>query len=182
MATETTKFDGIVRPLIREDIPSIKPILETWVRNPQTGEILTEEVINDLISMADSLNKKGDKEYFVAQTTQGKIIGTMGLSHPKLEIKPFATTPKPVELINAYVDINFRGGKGVGSALVSKLAERAATGGFTEILLDSGPRYRVTGWGFWDKQPGFQRIGIAKELYGLEGDAPVWQRILAQID
>lgn len=178
MTTESKKFEGIVRPLSRGDIPHLKPILETWIRNMTTHEILIYEVQEDSASLRASFKGGNSREYFVAQTPQGKVVGMMGLSTPKEPLYPFVTTATPVELVNAYVDRNYRAGQGVGSALVNKLVERAVFRGFTEILLDSGPRYRHTGWGFWDKQPGFRKVGIAKDLYGQGFDAPVWQRLL----
>lgn len=172
------EFDGIVRPLIREDLAPLKPILETWVRDPKSGEILSREVMDDLLSMSDSLNGRNSMEYLVAQNLSGRVIGMMGLSDPKDVLIQFATTSNPLELVNAYIDKNHRAGQGVGTALVNRLIEKAIEKGSIELLLDSGPRYKETGWGFWDKQPGFRRVGIAEGLYGPGNDAPVWQKLL----
>ena len=176
---EQGKFNGIVRTLQREDIPQLKPILETWIRNMITHEILSEEVEKDSAFLEGSLDGSNGRQYLVAQTHEGKLVGVIGLSPLKEPLKQFATTERPIELVNAYVDRNYRGGQGVGTALVKALRERAEKQGFTEVLLDSGPRYRVTGWGFWDKQSGFRRVGVAKDLYGPRNDAPVWQRLLS---
>lgn len=175
---EQGKFNGIVRTLQREDMPQLKPILESWIRNMLTHEIIPEEVGKDLAFLEGSLDGSNGRQYLVAKTHKGKLVGVIGLSPVKEPLRQFASTEKPIELVNAYVDRNYRGGQGVGTALVRGLRERAAEQGFTEILLDSGPRYRFTGWGFWDKQPGFRRVGVAKDLYGLGNDAPVWQRLL----
>lgn len=175
---EQGKFNGIVRTLQREDILQLKPILETWIRNMATHEIISEEVEEDLAFLEGSLDGSNGRQYLVAQTHEGKLVGVIGLSPLKEPLRQFATTERPVELVNAYVDRNYRKGQGVGTALVRALRERAKEHGFTEILLDSGPRYRLTGWGFWDKQPGFRRVGVARDLYGTGNDAPVWQRLL----
>lgn len=175
---ETGRFNGTVRPLQREDILQLKPILETWLKDSTTGEILPDEVAEDIEYMSRSLEGRNQREYLVAETAEGKVVGMIGLSPLKQALQEFVKTERPIELVNAYVDKDYREGRGVGSALVNKLTERAKEKGFTEILLDSGPRYEHTAWGFYDKQPGFQRVGIAKDLYGPGGDAPVWQRLL----
>lgn len=75
-------------------------------------------------------------------------------------------------------DLQFlRGGNGIGTALVQALEETARQKGFTEVVLNSGPRYENTGWGFYDKLPGFRRAGVAVQFYGEGGDAPVWHKI-----
>jgi ribosomal protein S18 acetylase RimI-like enzyme len=160
-------------------MPQLKPILETWIRNVVTHQILSEEVEEDLAFLKGSLNGSNGRQYLVAQTHEGKLVGVIGLSPVKQPLKQFAATEKPIELVNAYVDRNYRAGQGVGTALVGALRERAEKQGFKEVLLDSGPRYRFTGWGFWDKQPGFRRVGVAKNLYGPGNDALVWQRLLS---
>ena len=88
----------------------------------------------------------------MAQIPVGRVIGMMGLSNPKDVLIQFATTSSPIELVNAYVDRNYRAGQGVGTALVNRLIERVLEKGSTELLLDSGPRYKETGWGFWRTQ------------------------------
>lgn len=178
MIIEARKFNGIVRPLNGEDLSHLQPILETWVRNMVTREIIVDEVKEDLTSLRESLGGKNGREYLVAQTSSNEVVGMMGLSVLKEPLWSFATTASPVELVNAYVHKDHRAGRGVGSSLVQYLVERATDRGFTEILLDSGLRYRNTGWGFWDRQPGFRRIGLAKRLYDPRWDTPVWQKLL----
>ena len=67
---------------------------------------------------------------------------------------------------------------GVGSALVARLEDEARWRGYTEIVFNSGPRYKDTAWGFYDKLPGYSRVGVAEKLYGEGGDAPVWSKVL----
>lgn len=139
---------------------------------------LPAEVLDDLSSMANSLNGINDREYFVAETAGGRVVGMIGLSPLKQPLHEFSQTEKPIELVNTYVDKDYRAGMGVGSALVNRLVERATEKGFTEVLLDSGPRYEHTAWGFYDRLPGFQRVGLVEGLYGPGGNAPVWQKLL----
>lgn len=169
------KFNGIVRPLKREDLPYLRRILEMWVR--WQGELLPEEVEDDMNQLRESL-KGGNSRYLVAETLDGRVVGMMGLvPEPKPEVKQHATTERPVELVRAYVDQDFRGGQGVGTALIRGIEKLAKSQGATEILLDSGPRYKESGHGFYDKQ-GYQRIGVNKDFYGEGGDAVVWQKLL----
>jgi ribosomal protein S18 acetylase RimI-like enzyme len=103
----------------------------------------------------------------------------MGLSPLKIALAKFSRTDKPIEIVNAYVHRDYREGQGIGTTLVNALTQRAISRGNTEMLLDSGPRYKNTGWGFWDRQPGFERVGLAKNLYGRGLDAPVWRKSLS---
>jgi hypothetical protein len=112
---EQGKFSGIVRMLQKEDVPKLKPILETWIRNMVTHEILSEEVEKDLAFLEGSLDDSNGRQYLVAQTHEGKLVGVIGLSPLKEPLMQFATTEKPIELVNAYVDRNYRGGQGVGT-------------------------------------------------------------------
>jgi ribosomal protein S18 acetylase RimI-like enzyme len=177
VAKERAPFQGIVRPLKDEDLEAIRPILETWVRDSGTGQILPEEVEEDLEFMRKSVRSENPRSYLVAEDTDGTAIGIVGFMPPSDRMKEFAITPNPAELINAYVAKESRAGRGVGSALVRGLEMTAKTKGHTEIVLNSGPRYQKTAWGFYDQLPGFQRVGIAEKLYG-DRNAPVWRKIL----
>lgn len=175
---ETRLFSGRIRTLSDGDIPSLRPILATWVKDRTTGQPLPEEVEEDLQVMQESIGGNNGRTYFVAEDLDGSVIGVIGFKIPDPRMLPFTESLKPAELVNAYVSQDRRAGKGVGRALVSKLEEEAKTKGFTEIVLNSGPRYKDTGWGFYDKLEGYQRVGIAKGYYGEGGDAPVWRKTL----
>lgn len=175
---EEEKFSGVVRLLCEEDLHPLKPILESWVRHRDTGVPIPEEVESDLQVMRDSLHQ-GIPIYLVAEAANGQVIGVIGLTFPSERMKEFTTTSAPIELINAYVASDWRGGKGVGTALVRALEEEARQRGCTEVILNSGPRYKETGWGFYDRLPGYSRVGIAERMYGEGGDALVWRKYLA---
>lgn len=75
-------FDGIVRTLQEQDLPSIRPILETWIRNMDTREIIHGEVEETFQSMKESISGNTDRTYFVAQTNEGQVIGIVGIKPP----------------------------------------------------------------------------------------------------
>jgi len=175
---ERKQFDVSIRLIKEGDIESLKPILETWIVDRDTGRPLPEEVEEDLQKMKDSARDKNDHTYLVAETIEGEVIGVIGFRNPDERMRPFTQTPNPTELVTAYVAKEHRGGKGLGRALVAKLEDEARKKGHSEIVLNSGPRYKYTGWGFYDRLEGYQRVGIAKNYYGEGGDAPVWRREL----
>jgi GNAT superfamily N-acetyltransferase len=167
-------FTGIVRLIREEDIPQLQPILETWIRDSDTHEPLPDEIASLMEAMRLSISGKNDRIYMVAENTDKQIAGVMGFKNPDETMRSFAKTHNPAELINAYVAQ--RGG-GVGSALIRGIEAEAGMRGYTEIILNSGPRYKDTGWGFYDRQPEYKRVGVAKQMYKT-GDAPVWSKIL----
>ena len=104
----------------------------------------------------------------------------MGVRPPDERMLPFAQTDNPLELVNAYVSRKRRK-QGVGTALIKKLEEFALAQGATEIFLNSGPRYRKSGWEFYDKV-GYKRVALAEGYYQDEEgsyDAPVWSKVLS---
>lgn len=175
---ERPSFDGKVRALRVEDLGKLRPILATWVKDRETGESLPDEVEKDLLVMKNSVEGKNDRTYLVAETKEGEVIGVIGFKTPDSRMVPFTKTSRPAELVNAYVSSEHRKGSGVGRALVAKLEEEATKKGHTEIVLNSGPRYKETGWGFYDRLEGYQRVGVAEKYYGEGGDAPVWRKVL----
>lgn len=172
---ESEKFTGAVRPLKEEDISTLREVSEYWLRD--SGVIAIDEVEGDMATLRESLNQGSAKHMFVAQTREGRVIGMMGLSEvPKQVILQFAQTDNPCELIVAYIHPDFAGGKGVGTALINAAQDLARSKGKKEILLESGPRHTYTGYPFYDKQPGFKRVGVIKDYYGEGADTVVWQK------
>ena len=171
------RFQGTVRPLAVSDLSQLKPILETWIRFPtQTGTLLTEEVEETLEEMKTSAEGGNDKKYFVAENPAGHVVGVLGYQPLRAEMLPFSATDRPLEVINAYADIDHRKGKGVGKALLQRIEDEIRNGGHEEFLLNSGPRYRETGWPFWTKMLGAP-VGTMKDFYGPGNDAPVWRKV-----
>ncbi len=175
-AREKSKVDVDVRTVDRIDLPSLKRILEMWVR--WQGKIIPEEVEEDLAHVRESLDRYDKEQYVVAEDATRRVVGMMGLAfEPKPEVKQHARTEKPMELVRAYVDKDFRGGKGVGRALISRIEALARSRRATEILLDSGPRYKYSGHGFYDRM-GYTRVAVNNDFYGPDGDAQVWSKVL----
>lgn len=171
------KFKGDIRNLEERDLIGIQLILEHWVVDSDTGKPLPNEVDEDISLMRESIKVDTERHYFVA-VQEAEIIGVIGFKKPDERLLQFAKTSNPAELVNAYVSPKYRKGKGVGKALVACLEAEVEKRGYSEILINSGPRYKDTGWGFYDKLPGYNRVGISEEHYGKNGDAPVWQKIL----
>ena len=176
--SKEVRFQGNVRPLDMKDLPHLRPILETWIRFPtQTGILLMEEVEETLEEMKKSAEGANDKNYFVAESPTGKILGVLGYQPLREEMRPLATTDNPVEVINAYVDVDHREGKGVGKTLLGRIESEVKDKGYKEFLLNSGPRYEKTGWPFWTKMLGTP-VGELKDFYGPGFTAPVWRKVL----
>jgi len=171
-------FHGEIRPPLESDLAALRPILESWIRDRKTKELLSHEVENVLEAVRRSLTDESSQtRYLIAEEDQ-KILGMIGI-RPLLDerIKFYAKTKNPAEGINAYVDSSNRAGRGVGRALGVKLEEFARTLGYEEIILNSGPRYKETAWGFYNKLLG-EPVGVIKNMYGEGGDAPVWRKVL----
>lgn len=168
--------DYFVRRLKDEDIPGLKKISEYWLRDDSV--IATDEVKGDMATLRKSLDANSGKTIFVAQTQDGETIGMMGLSEkPKEPLIPFAKTDDPSELIVAYVHPDHTG-RGVGTALITAVQNLAIRLGKKEILLESGPRHKKTGYPFYDQQPGFERVGVISDFYGAGQDTVVWRKTL----
>ncbi len=171
------RFGGTIRLAREGDGASLRSILETWIRDPDTKQVIDDEIEEVLEAVKQSAKNQGEATYFVAETLQGEVIGMMGFRPPEEKMKPYVTTSKPAELISAYVAQNHRGGRGVGHALVNTVRQRAKEKGYTEIILNSGPRYKFSGWPIWMRLFG-KPVAVAKEYYGEGGDAPIWREIL----
>lgn len=170
-------FQGTVRPLEETDLAPLRPILETWIRFPViTGELIEEEVEEVLTDMKKALEGQGGKKFLVAALSDGTISGVMGYQKLRDEMREFAQTDRPAEIINANVHDAHRG-TGVGSALVKGIEAAAKGEGYKELLLNSGPRYKDTAWEFYNKRFG-QPVGVLTDFYGPGFSAPVWRKPL----
>lgn len=159
------------------DAELLRPVLESAVRNPITREIVYEDV-EDILASVPRSDEDMDRKYTIVAWSleTPKALGMMSLMMPDTVMRAFAQTPHPIELTNAYVLDDVRGG-GLGRTLVQHLEDRAIDQGHTEIVLNSGPRFRFSGWPFWQKMYG-EPVGVAKDYYGPRFDAPVWRKML----
>ena len=97
----------------------------------------------------------------------------MGFQRPDKNVIKFVTSPgQSIEIIGAFVSKHERG-KGVGKSLFSAIESEAKNLDYKEIVIWSGPRYKETGWQFYDNLLGLERVGFV----GSE-EFPVWKKIL----
>jgi RimJ/RimL family protein N-acetyltransferase len=165
-----------IRNARMSDLEPLRPILEHWIRDRNTGSLLQEEVKGVTAAIEASIQGKNGRTYVIAEDSNDKVVGVMGMANPDEDMQPYITTAKPVELMNAYVDPVVRG-SGVGKKLAAELEVKARLAGYKELIINSGPRYRDTGWFFWSSLYG-EPVAVQEDLYGLGGDAPVWRKSL----
>ncbi len=182
ITTETTELvrGATTRPVQEADIPRLREIMSLSVIDSQTGLPIPKEIeqITELINA--SIAGTSERVYEVAVTADGKILGMMGLDRPSDEMIDHCTkAPEQCgELVNAFVDPTERG-NGAGRALVRSLESIARSKGISQIILNSGPRYRDTGWAFWEKMYGAP-VDVRENHYGEGLDAPVWRADISQ--
>lgn len=181
---EKRRFSGRTRQMLMSDLQDVRIILEDAVLlSHDPPETQPGKVARYIDGIVESLEKRSDSLYFVAETADGAVVGMVGMRKPTQEMHKFTTTDKALELINMYVLSGYRGGQGVGTALVEEFERVAIARGFTEVVLNSGPSFAETAWGFYDRRPGYNRVGIAEAYYGYDEqgtplDAPVWRKQL----
>lgn len=162
-----------VREVSLGDVEALRPIFEEWVRSPANGEVIMDEVDEDL-ALVGSIARGGQpgKMYYVA-TLGEEVLGGMGFkTDPHERVAAYARTGRAVEIMNAYISSKARN-SGVGSALLRRIEEEARAMGFLEVLVNSGPRYAESGWGFYDKVLG-DKLGFIANFYGEGFHAAVW--------
>lgn len=168
-----------IRTAKSEDIDALRPTFEKWIRDRHTGEVLAEEVAELEEEIRSSIEGSGQREYFIAEDGEGKPVGIMGMQSPPCSaLMHFTFSDRPIETINAYVAESERSG-GTGRALAKHIEDLAIQQGYTELLVNSGPRYKDTGWPFWTKLYG-EPAGTAIGFYGPGGDALVWRKSLTE--
>ena len=161
-----------------EHLTTLRSVLETAIRSPVDGTIYHDEIDEVLASVEASIRGESDRQYLVAVAAGRGTVGLMGIC-PLLVNNPmydFARTSKPAELINAYTDTSVRR-LGVGSALLAGIETLAREAKYRELILNSGPRFRETGWPFWHDKFG-PEVGGLLNRYGRGNHAPVWHKLL----
>ena len=167
-----------VRELRPEDLGAVEDIARQWVRFPaETGPVIEEEVQEMLNLMHESIEHQNERNYFVCTDAHGKTVGFVCMAPLDKAMQQFVVTARPIELKNLYVDKQKTKGKGVGSTLYGFAKQWARDQQYTEVLLNSGPRYQDSGWPFYKKVIG-DPVGVLKDFYGGGNDAPVWREDL----
>lgn len=103
----------------------------------------------------------------------------MGLQVPGETMRAFASSANPAEIINAYVSASQRG-RGIGSALLRGMEQTAKDEGYSELIVNSGPRYQLSGWPFWQRMYG-EPVALAEDYYGPRFHAAVWRKSLKEV-
>lgn len=169
------RFHGHVRPVTLGDIDRIREILAMSIIDRGSGVTVTEEIEEIDHAIRDSLAGKNDYNYVVAEEG-GMILGVAGIRAPlDPRLEPLVKTVSPVEVVNVYVDIKKKV-RGVGRALMDELEKTARNKGYTEIILSSGPRYKESAWGFYEKVIG--NIECFIPTRDNTGKAAVWRKEL----
>jgi GNAT superfamily N-acetyltransferase len=164
-----------VRQPIPEDIYTLREVLALSVVDKETNQPIQDEIDEILTHVADSMDGDSieERRYLVAELADGSVLGMMGVTRPDVEMLGYANRPgECIELINAFVHPEARG-TGAGKKLVEGLKAQAKAQGATEVVVNSGPRYKETGWGFWQKL--FGEPMVLKDRYGAGLDAMVWR-------
>lgn len=187
MTTETTfeiqsnQFElGVLES---NDIDDLIEVTRQWVKNRFTGEVVEEEISDIRERMLSSLETT-DYHYFVVRDANRKAVGCAAIREPEEAMKQYASdlSATTKELVNVFLDGKYRG-KGLGYKLMNYVFEKAKELGNTEVIWNSGPRYRDTAWDFYTKLVG-KPFDLAKAFYGTNADgttndAPVWRKKLA---
>lgn len=175
---ESLKDQIVIEPLQEGDIDDTRYILEEHVRRMDTREVIKEEIEDDLERMRRSLNPQSEEHFFVAKTIAGLLLGLMGYGEPtKIMLKATHSDPKnTTELFLAHV-ANAYQRQGVGHQLIATIEREARSRGKRWLILNSGPRYKDSGWGFYDRI-GYKRVGWLPNLYGSGYHAMVWKKDL----
>jgi GNAT superfamily N-acetyltransferase len=168
-----------VDKLRREDIPTLRPIVKTWMRHllrvsggRVKGTVVPEDVEAVITNLRDSLLDDSGMIYHVLRNETGKAVGMAGLIPLDDVMTTFSTTSNPILLEHMFLAHNYRG-KGLGRRFMFAVLEKARILGFTEVIWNSGPRFKRTAWGFYTKLFG-EPIGVARKYFQGKWDARVW--------
>lgn len=165
-----------IRCLRNADLPAVQELLEDWIREPASREVLGDEVVTVMAEMKEALESSPSSRFWVAADAESSVIGTIGLRPPSQEMLTFSQGHRPGELVHAFIKKGSQE-RGTGTLLVNNLEAVAKRTGYDEVLVNSGPRY-ADSWGFYDQLKGFERRGTAKDFYGQGQHARVWGKLL----
>ncbi|MEI8143389.1 MAG: GNAT family N-acetyltransferase [Candidatus Berkelbacteria bacterium] len=148
------------RNIEQSDLSSVRQLLTDWI----SDDIEIDERV-------DEISQK-PQNFFVAIENES-VVGIMGFKPLDEKIIQFASNPnESIEIVSAFVS-RAEKRKGTGKSLVAAIESEARRLHFKEILIWSGPRYRETGWAFYDNLSGYERVGFVDNE-----DFPVWKKEL----
>jgi GNAT superfamily N-acetyltransferase len=164
-----------VRPVQPGDLEAVRAIVEQWVRDAN-GQPIPDEIDQIMAYVhANAAENNQDRRYLIAQTQDGTVAGIMGLTASGDDMKPYAHTDHPLEIVNAFVSGDQRG-QGIGHKLEAAIEDLARESGATELMVNSGPRYQDA-WKFYDQLFG-PPVVVLENQYGPGNHAPVWRKNL----
>ena len=178
-STTTARPIVAVRALKPADRANIEPILREHVRDPVTGSVIEAEVASILGYMNGAPDTEGrHRRYLVAADPHGWLIGCVAIGTPDKRMREHfgIRAENSRELLNAFVASSHFRGKGVGRALFEAACAAARDEGATELVLNSGPRYKDS-WGLYDKTCD-SSAGFIKDYFGPGRDAKTWRKDL----
>jgi hypothetical protein len=88
-----------VRAIAADDLPSVHAILEEWLRDPQSGEVLPGEVDSRIELIAVTLAGHPTRQFVVAVNGRGEILGVAGLQSDGIEPELCIGIERPVEIV-----------------------------------------------------------------------------------
>ena len=171
--------DFTTHRLEKTDIGGLLPVLQHWVRDGDTGEVVSSEIDEILQRFQTSIDRNNPDQYsyLVVRTPKGQAVGVMGYRSPEEAMRTYVHEETPtVEMVNVFLHPDYTG-RGLGKKLVLELLANAASEGFVEMVWNSGPRYRDTAWKFYVGIFG-EPEEIAIGFYGEGYDAPIWRTTL----
>jgi len=99
---------------------------------PGRGDLLTDDAGNTVSEIdpkehQDCLGNAG-RPYFVANDSDGRVLGGLGLDDVEEDLLPFIETDKPMEVVNAFVTNDHRG-QGAGQQFLTEVQKYAVEHG-----------------------------------------------------
>ena len=159
-----------------DDIPQIQKLLE-W-RVVSNGLVLNEEIWN----IVDDIKLQVEQIWWGTTFLYCKnwekvlwIVWFKELNSNDINMLHFAQTKKPAELVNLF-SLKDSWVSWIWKHLISELKKQVKNKWFTEIILNSWPRYQ-NAWWFYDKVIG-ERIWEIQDRYWKWRHAPVWSKVL----
>jgi ribosomal protein S18 acetylase RimI-like enzyme len=166
----------IIQAFENDDFKEVMDMLKVFFKEFVDAEAVKLKASSIVDSMQDSLNNQN--KYYLTAKKNNRIIGIIGIQKQlDTAMHKLKQTDRPVEIKNFFIQKAERG-IGIGTMLVDKIKIQAKQSNYTEIILNSGPRYKNSGWGFYDQLIDFKRVGVIKNYYGDGIDAQVWSCIL----